>query len=206
MNVFTGFRGAESVERTGLAFGLGRAAAGRLLPAGAALIHADGLSLTRKRNAARVLFIQRRPRLGRIRPVGHCEMLTGRGDTTGYEEALASSREGGHGTSRQVAAGFTSSPAQENHVPFSKGIRPWLGLLHPFENGIVTFLHFQHPFLKGHLPLFFSRVPLLVGASPLDKWLSPFFSGSYDLLPGLVPFSKGTHKLIEGRDPFLHGN
>ena len=241
MNVFTGFRGAENVEWTRLASGLGRAAAERFLPAEAALINADGSSLTRRHNAAKVLFVQHRPRHGRIQPADHCEMLTVRGDITGCEEAPASSREGTHGTSRQVAAGFASSPvpvakprilanaptprrvgsfartresgdsalgspARENHVPFSKGIRPRLGLLHPFGNGKVTFLHFHRPFHKGLLPLFLSCIPLLVRTLSFQKWLIPFYSGSYDLLPWQVRFSKGTHKLIGGHDPFLDGN
>ena len=206
MNVFTGFRGAENVERTGLASGLGRAAAECFLPAGAALIHADGLGLTRKRNAARVLFIQRRPRLGRIRPANLRGMLTGRGDITGCEEALASARERAHVAFGQVAAGFTSSPARKNHVPFSKGIHPWFRLPHPFRNGIVTFLHFHRPFLKGLLPLFISSVLVLMGISPLDKWLIPFYSGSYDLLSGHVPFFKGSQEMLGGHVPFLNGN
>lgn len=178
MNVSTDFREADTVGRTGLASPLER----RL----------SGYSL----------FV--RPE--QTRPAEPCRMLAGRGDITGCEEALASSREGTHGTSRLVAAGFLSSPARENHVPFSKGIHPRLGFPHPFRNGTVNFLHFHHPFLKGHLPLFSSRVPVLVGTSPFDKWLSPFVRGIDDLRMGHFPSFKGTHKILGGHDPLLYGN
>lgn len=241
MNVFTGFRGAENVEWTRLASGLGRAAAERFLPAEAALINSDGSSLTRRHNAAKVLFVQHRPRHGRIRPAELCRMLTGRGDITGCVEAPASSRESTHGTSRQGASGFTpspepgakprtlanaptsrrvgsfartresgdsadGSPARENHVPFSKGIRPRLGLLHPFGNGIVTFLHLHRPFFKGPIHLFLSRIPLLVAFLPFNKGLIPFSNGNGNFLLGPTPLTKGTHKLSSGHSPFPHGD